>query len=138
MVTIEEGCGYPNASLWPFSSLLDLVSGSWIAGGLRSYRQNLNSAHTCVGKPPNVTVHTFFEIILIFIDTDLFFSKILDTNKYVSRKKFPLPNDLPFSFFHQQLHRTWHFVENFAASFCALNFIGAVRFAISDCQPALL
>ncbi|KIJ32356.1 hypothetical protein M422DRAFT_184597, partial [Sphaerobolus stellatus SS14] len=26
-----------------------------------------------------------------------------------------------------QLHRTWHLVESFAASFCALNFIGGVR-----------
>jgi translation initiation factor 5B len=29
----------------------------------------------------------------------------------------------------QQLHRTWHLIESFAASFCALNFIGAVRHA---------
>ncbi|PPQ68655.1 hypothetical protein CVT24_005386, partial [Panaeolus cyanescens] len=29
-----------------------------------------------------------------------------------------------------QLHRTWHLVESFAASFCALNFIGGVRSAI--------
>lgn len=28
----------------------------------------------------------------------------------------------------QSLHRTWHLLENFAASFCALNFIGGVRF----------
>ncbi|KAG7096509.1 hypothetical protein E1B28_003938 [Marasmius oreades] len=26
-----------------------------------------------------------------------------------------------------QLHRTWHLIENFAASFCALNFIGGAR-----------
>ncbi|KAJ3783601.1 hypothetical protein GGU10DRAFT_428938 [Lentinula aff. detonsa] len=30
----------------------------------------------------------------------------------------------------QKLHRSWHLVENFAASFCALNFIGGVRSAI--------
>ncbi|THV00551.1 hypothetical protein K435DRAFT_818286 [Dendrothele bispora CBS 962.96] len=29
--------------------------------------------------------------------------------------------------YKQQLHRTWHLVESFAASFCALNFIGGVR-----------
>ncbi|KAK2462762.1 hypothetical protein APHAL10511_005280, partial [Amanita phalloides] len=29
--------------------------------------------------------------------------------------------------YKQQLHRTWHLVENFAASFSALNFIGGVR-----------
>ncbi|CCA75707.1 hypothetical protein PIIN_09697 [Serendipita indica DSM 11827] len=29
--------------------------------------------------------------------------------------------------YKQTLHRTWHYVENFAASFCALNFIGGVR-----------
>jgi translation initiation factor 5B len=29
------------------------------------------------------------------------------------------------------LHRSWHLVESFAASFCALNFIGAVRFVYS-------
>ncbi|KAF9057320.1 hypothetical protein BJ165DRAFT_1520712 [Panaeolus papilionaceus] len=32
--------------------------------------------------------------------------------------------------YKQQLHRTWHLVESFAASFCALNFIGGVRSAI--------
>ncbi|KJA21714.1 hypothetical protein HYPSUDRAFT_140306 [Hypholoma sublateritium FD-334 SS-4] len=30
----------------------------------------------------------------------------------------------------QQLHRTWALIESFAASFCALNFIGGVRSAI--------
>jgi len=29
--------------------------------------------------------------------------------------------------YKQQLHRSWHLVESFAASFCALNFIGGVR-----------
>jgi hypothetical protein len=29
--------------------------------------------------------------------------------------------------FLQQLHRSWHFIENFAASFVAMNFIGGVR-----------
>ncbi|GLB33307.1 putative gamma-aminobutyric acid transporter [Lyophyllum shimeji] len=29
--------------------------------------------------------------------------------------------------YKQQLHRTWHLIENFCASFCALNFIGGVR-----------
>ncbi|KDQ14211.1 hypothetical protein BOTBODRAFT_188092 [Botryobasidium botryosum FD-172 SS1] len=29
--------------------------------------------------------------------------------------------------YKQSLHRTWHQVESFAASFCALNFIGGVR-----------
>ncbi|TFY77862.1 hypothetical protein EWM64_g6149 [Hericium alpestre] len=29
-----------------------------------------------------------------------------------------------------QLHRTWHLVESFGASFCALNFIGGVRGAL--------
>lgn len=29
--------------------------------------------------------------------------------------------------YKQQLHRSWNFIENFAASFCALNFIGGVR-----------
>ncbi|KAG8972303.1 hypothetical protein FRC05_010145 [Tulasnella sp. 425] len=29
--------------------------------------------------------------------------------------------------YRQQLNRSWHFVESFAASFCALNFIGGVR-----------
>ncbi|KAF8347950.1 amino acid/polyamine transporter I [Amanita rubescens] len=29
--------------------------------------------------------------------------------------------------YKQQLHRTWHLIENFAASFTALNFIGGVR-----------
>ncbi|KAF5322482.1 hypothetical protein D9619_001165 [Psilocybe cf. subviscida] len=32
--------------------------------------------------------------------------------------------------YKQQLHRSWHLVESFAASFCALNFIGGVRSAI--------
>ncbi|KAF8659526.1 hypothetical protein AX16_001825 [Volvariella volvacea WC 439] len=32
--------------------------------------------------------------------------------------------------YRQQLHRSWHLVESFAASFCALNFIGGVRSAI--------
>ncbi|KAJ6622560.1 hypothetical protein B0H10DRAFT_1787727, partial [Mycena sp. CBHHK59/15] len=27
------------------------------------------------------------------------------------------------------LHRTWNLIESFAASFCALNFIGGVRSA---------
>ncbi|KAI0302969.1 gamma-aminobutyric acid transporter [Russula brevipes] len=31
--------------------------------------------------------------------------------------------------YKQTLHRTWHLLENFAASFCALNFIGGVRSA---------
>ncbi|KAL5508585.1 hypothetical protein ACEPAH_6204 [Sanghuangporus vaninii] len=31
--------------------------------------------------------------------------------------------------YKQQLHRTWHQVESFAASFCALNFIGGVRYS---------
>ncbi|PAV20578.1 amino acid transporter [Pyrrhoderma noxium] len=31
--------------------------------------------------------------------------------------------------YKQQLHRTWHQIESFAASFCALNFIGGVRSA---------
>ncbi|KAJ7274077.1 amino acid/polyamine transporter I [Mycena rebaudengoi] len=31
--------------------------------------------------------------------------------------------------YKQQLHRSWHLIESFAASFCALNFIGAVRSA---------
>ncbi|PFH50562.1 hypothetical protein AMATHDRAFT_40760 [Amanita thiersii Skay4041] len=34
------------------------------------------------------------------------------------------PNKLGYK---QQLHRSWHLIENFAASFCALNFIGGVR-----------
>ncbi|KAJ8085846.1 hypothetical protein PM082_004665 [Marasmius tenuissimus] len=29
--------------------------------------------------------------------------------------------------YKQQLHRTWHLIESFAASFCALNFIGGAR-----------
>ncbi|KAG8756992.1 hypothetical protein FRC11_004878 [Ceratobasidium sp. 423] len=29
--------------------------------------------------------------------------------------------------YKQQLHRSWHIIESFAASFCALNFIGGVR-----------
>ncbi|EGO01474.1 hypothetical protein SERLA73DRAFT_158777 [Serpula lacrymans var. lacrymans S7.3] len=29
--------------------------------------------------------------------------------------------------YKQQLHRSWHFIESFAASFVALNFIGGVR-----------
>ncbi|RXW24243.1 hypothetical protein EST38_g1624 [Candolleomyces aberdarensis] len=29
--------------------------------------------------------------------------------------------------YKQQLHRTWNIVESFAASFCAINFIGGVR-----------
>jgi len=32
--------------------------------------------------------------------------------------------------YKQQLHRTWSLIESFAASFCALNFIGGVRSAI--------
>lgn len=32
--------------------------------------------------------------------------------------------------YKQQLHRTWHFFESFAASFAALNFIGGVRSAL--------
>ncbi|KAG5732263.1 Eukaryotic translation initiation factor 5B [Termitomyces sp. T112] len=32
--------------------------------------------------------------------------------------------------YKQQLHRTWHLVESFCASFCALNFIGGVRSVI--------
>ncbi|PPQ68365.1 hypothetical protein CVT26_005928 [Gymnopilus dilepis] len=32
--------------------------------------------------------------------------------------------------FLQQLHRSWHLLESFAASFCALNFIGGVRSAL--------
>ncbi|KAF9449567.1 hypothetical protein P691DRAFT_774614 [Macrolepiota fuliginosa MF-IS2] len=32
--------------------------------------------------------------------------------------------------YKQQLHRSWHIVESFAASFCALNFIGGVRTAL--------
>ncbi|XP_006459793.1 hypothetical protein AGABI2DRAFT_184341 [Agaricus bisporus var. bisporus H97] len=32
--------------------------------------------------------------------------------------------------YSQQLHRSWHIVESFAASFCALNFIGGVRTAL--------
>ncbi|KAF8803929.1 hypothetical protein BYT27DRAFT_7259912 [Phlegmacium glaucopus] len=32
--------------------------------------------------------------------------------------------------YNQKLHRTWSLVESFAASFCALNFIGGVRSAI--------
>ncbi|CAA7259575.1 unnamed protein product [Cyclocybe aegerita] len=32
--------------------------------------------------------------------------------------------------YKQQLHRTWNIVESFAASFCALNFIGGVRSAM--------
>ena len=27
----------------------------------------------------------------------------------------------------KSLHRSWHFVESFAASFVAMNFIGGVR-----------
>ncbi|KAI5996357.1 hypothetical protein EDD15DRAFT_518413 [Pisolithus albus] len=34
--------------------------------------------------------------------------------------------------YKQQLHRSWHLVESFAASFVALNFIGGVR-APQDC-----
>ncbi|CAK5284355.1 unnamed protein product [Mycena citricolor] len=30
---------------------------------------------------------------------------------------------------HQQLHRSWSLIESFAASFCALNFVGGVRSA---------
>ncbi|KIO26163.1 hypothetical protein M407DRAFT_24595 [Tulasnella calospora MUT 4182] len=29
--------------------------------------------------------------------------------------------------YSQQLNRSWHFIESFAASFCALNFIGGTR-----------
>ncbi|KAG8816230.1 hypothetical protein FRC18_001116, partial [Serendipita sp. 400] len=29
--------------------------------------------------------------------------------------------------YKQTLHRTWNYIENFCASFCALNFIGGVR-----------
>ena len=36
----------------------------------------------------------------------------------------------PLLFVLQQLHRSWHLVESFAASFCALNFIGGVRSVI--------
>ncbi|KXN84214.1 Eukaryotic translation initiation factor 5B [Leucoagaricus sp. SymC.cos] len=32
--------------------------------------------------------------------------------------------------YKQQLHRTWHIIESFAASFCALDFIGGVRTAL--------
>ncbi|ETW84621.1 amino acid transporter [Heterobasidion irregulare TC 32-1] len=32
--------------------------------------------------------------------------------------------------YKQQLHRSWHLIESFAASFCALNFIGGVRSAL--------
>ncbi|KAH9041831.1 hypothetical protein EDB84DRAFT_935026 [Lactarius hengduanensis] len=32
--------------------------------------------------------------------------------------------------YKQSLHRSWHLLESFAASFCALNFIGGVRSAI--------
>ncbi|KAI4294277.1 hypothetical protein K525DRAFT_363852 [Schizophyllum commune Loenen D] len=32
--------------------------------------------------------------------------------------------------YKQQLHRTWHLIESFAASFCSLNFIGGVRGAL--------
>ncbi|KAI5988007.1 hypothetical protein EDD15DRAFT_1394570 [Pisolithus albus] len=32
--------------------------------------------------------------------------------------------------YKQQLHRSWHLVESFAASFVALNFIGGVRTAL--------
>ncbi|KAJ6583903.1 gamma-aminobutyric acid transporter [Mycena vulgaris] len=32
--------------------------------------------------------------------------------------------------YKQQLHRSWNLIESFAASFCALNFIGGVRSAI--------
>ncbi|KAJ6464674.1 gamma-aminobutyric acid transporter [Mycena vitilis] len=32
--------------------------------------------------------------------------------------------------YKQQLHRSWDLIESFAASFCALNFIGGVRSAI--------
>ncbi|KAF7364598.1 Gamma-aminobutyric acid transporter [Mycena venus] len=32
--------------------------------------------------------------------------------------------------YKQQLHRSWNLIESFAASFCALNFIGGVRSAL--------
>ncbi|KAJ3827809.1 amino acid transporter [Lentinula raphanica] len=70
--------------------------------GLRSYRLNLISAETCVGKPQ---CHRYSSPSL-----GSFFQQNLG--------------------YTQQLHRSWHLVENFAASFCALNFIGGVRSAI--------
>ena len=43
-----------------------------------------------------------------------------------------------FFFLHQQLHRSWNLVESFAASFCALNFIGGVRFVKKEISILLL
>ncbi|KAJ7490559.1 gamma-aminobutyric acid transporter [Mycena latifolia] len=39
-------------------------------------------------------------------------------------------NQLQLPFKLQQLHRSWNLIESFAASFCALNFIGGVRSTI--------
>ncbi|KAJ3710114.1 hypothetical protein C8R42DRAFT_648991 [Lentinula raphanica] len=39
-------------------------------------------------------------------------------------ERFPSPQNLGYT---QQLHRSWHLVENYAESFCALDFIGSVR-----------
>ncbi|KAF5390428.1 hypothetical protein D9757_005219 [Collybiopsis confluens] len=44
-------------------------------------------------------------------------------------EKFRIQTGL-FSYRKHQLHRSWHLIESFAASFCALNFIGGVRSAI--------
>ena len=38
----------------------------------------------------------------------------------------------------QQLHRTWHLIESFAASFVALNFIGGVRRVCGICSKRSL
>src|ERR1700678_226241 len=45
--------------IWSFLTLYHDKEIAWQTGGLRSYRLNLNSAHTCVGKPPSVIVHYF-------------------------------------------------------------------------------
>jgi hypothetical protein len=116
--------------IWSFSTLYHDKGIAWRTGGLRSYRLNLNSAHTCVGKPPSVIVHYFPIYGASFSQywPCHSFSKTWGTKKYVPFG-FAVISFLPHSVcFSQQLHRTWDLVENFAASFCALNFIGSVRF----------
>lgn len=84
--------------------------------GLRSYRLNLNSAHTCVGKPPSVTC-----LLASSVDAERPRRDALTYFCFFYQQKLG---------YKQQLHRSWHFVESFAASFVALNFIGGVRAGI--------
>lgn len=114
------GCGYPWSSIWRVNDCAcpaDTTSTSLEEHqGLRSYRWNLNSAHTCVGKPSSV-------VVLSYAPTGA-------THVSLTSHFFPAQNQLGYK---QQLHRSWHLVESFAASFVALNFIGGVRRAPQDC-----